>query len=142
MDFENSLKRSLMVVNEGYQNARNDVDRLLSSLAEAVSKIAGEQFVLGVDEFSSDVKGTNLRINLDTDFTDMNADIVDIAFIRIPAKGYPIQHGPLLKATKTMMVQTHIADAEELAKFFLDMIENPDSPLVQAIGFALRKKSS
>jgi hypothetical protein len=139
MDFEFSLRRSLSNVNEGYQETRSDLNEIVTSLGSAVSNIAGEQFAIGLDEISSDMKGTSFRIFLDTNVTDLNAEIVDIAYLRVTSKGYPIQRGPIAKGTKTLFPEAEISSKYELSRYFVDMIENSDSALVQAIGFALRR---
>jgi hypothetical protein len=141
MDFEFALRRSLSSVNEGYQKSREDLNEIITSLAQAVSTIAGEQFAIGLDEISSDMKGTSFRVFLDTNLSDLNAEIVDIAYLRITSKGYPIQRGPIAKGTKTIFAEAEIPNKYELGRYFLDMIENSDSALVQAIGFALRRSN-
>ena len=87
------------------------------------------------------MKGTSFRVFLDTNMTDLDAEIVDIAYLRITARGYPIQRGPVAKGTKTIFPESEIPSKYELARYFLDMIENSDSALVQAIGFALRRSN-
>lgn len=139
MDFEDMFKKSLSVVNEGFRAAYNDLDDLVSSLSEAIRNIAGERFDIGFSEIHKEIKSTTYRVYLDPDTGDIDAQLLDFSYIRIPSKGYPIvKGGSVIKGTNILTGDVKIENKEQLAEAFAAFIQDPDSPLIQSIGYALR----
>lgn len=142
-NFDALIKKSLAIVNDGYQQALADVKVVVEKLSNAIRQNAGEHFALEVSEVKSDVKGVTFRIFLDTDVNDLQADIVTIVHIRILSKGYPILHGSFNK-TQNVFVSMDGNELEDMAaveQFFADLLADPESSLIQALGFAMRKKT-
>jgi len=140
MDFDNLLKTSLAVVNDGYQVAVNEVKEVVQDVSEAIARNAGEQFSISASEVANDMKGATYRIYFDTDKNNMKARLIDVIFIRVPSTGYPLLEGRFDKATKSFYPESQIASQGDLAEIFGSMIKNPESSLIQAIGYALRTK--
>ena len=83
------------------------------------------------------------RVFLDTGVNDMEAEVVNITHLRIPAHGYPVSYGTYTKNTGAFIPaqNSDLKDLEAVEKFFADLLSNPESTLIQAIGFALRRSS-
>ena len=141
-NFDELLKKSLSVVNDGYQIACNDVGAIVDKLGKAIKQNAGDQFGFEMSEVQSDVKGVTFRIYLDPDSNDINAALLNIAHIRIPSKGYPIFYGVFNKSSNVFAAADKLENAEEVAEYFSDFLKDPESPLIQAIGYVLRKKAN
>ncbi|MGF6115901.1 hypothetical protein ABIE30_002974 [Janthinobacterium lividum] len=142
MDFDSILKSSLKVVNDGYQTSLSDLKDVVSDLNAAVVRNAGKQFSVVVGEVANDIKGGTFRVYFDTNVNNSRARVIDVVFLRIPAGGYPIAIGVFDKSTQRFFSEQDIVDKEGLLYAFAQLIENPDSALIQAIGYALRTSDS
>nr|WP_091659435.1 hypothetical protein [Massilia sp. PDC64] len=138
MNFDAILKSSLAAVNDNYQIAVGEVQDVVNSVHTAVRHNAGNRYGLIFTEMSADIKGTTFRIYFDTNVDVMRARVIDVLFIRIPSTGYPIAIGTVDKATKNFFTEQNVNNKEELERVFAQLLQNPESSLIQAIGFALR----
>ena len=144
-DFDSILQRSLATINVGYQTAFDDVKSVVQKISSSIKRSAGENFDLEVQEISDDVGGSTLRVYLDTDSSEPRAEVMTIVHIRIPSNGYPIFQGGFSKSSNRFSGSHHdaaIADKNGVEEFFRQMLINPESPLIQALGFALRVKAN
>jgi hypothetical protein len=139
IDFDSVLKNSLKIVSEGYQGALSDVKDIVSEVSMAVARNGNEQFALYVQEMSSDIKGGSFKIRFDTNVNNGRAKVIDIVYVRIPSIGYPIGVGSFDKHSQRFFVDDELTDKESLRNYFLRLIENPESTLIQSIGYAMRK---
>lgn len=142
MDFNAILKLSLAAVNDNYQEAVRDVEEVVGSVHAAVQQNAGKRFGVVLTDQSADIKGSTFRIYFDTNVDVMRAKIIDVLFVRIPSSGYPIALGTIDKSTKNFFAEQQIIDKEQLQKAFAQLLQNPESSLIQAIGFALRTQNT
>lgn len=140
MDFNEILKSSLAVVNDNYQLALKDIQEVVDSVHTAVQNNAGEKYGVTLSSTSVDVKGSTFRIYFDTNLENMRSRVIDVLFVRIPSGGYPVAVGTVDKATKKFYTEETVNNKDELNKYFTQFLKNPESSLIQAIGFALRNQ--
>lgn len=138
MDFNEILKNSLAAVNDNYQIAVGDLEEVVESVHTAVQRNAGEKYGVILTDLSADIKGTTFRIYFDTNIENLRSKVMDVLFVRVPSSGYPIAIGTVDKATKKFYGEETANNKEELKKYFGQLLQNPESSLIQAIGFALR----
>lgn len=141
MDFDEILKRSVTSVNAGYEAALADLRKVIGQLDAAVKNNAGAKYGFVLQELHSDIKGTTFRTYFDTDVNNARATIMDILAIRLPAAGYPLSVGTFDKGNKSFHPLEELPDVDALNRVFVTLIREPDSALIQAIGFALRNKA-
>jgi hypothetical protein len=138
MDFDSLLKGTLSVVTEGFQTAVTDLRDLVATVGQAIQRNAGEKFALEASEESSDLKGSTYEVYLDPDVFNPRVKIIPVAYFRIPANGYPIAQGSIHKSLRSFIFEKNLADKSELEQVFAALIQDPDSSLIQALGYALR----
>lgn len=138
MDFDAILKSSLAAVNDNYQAALSDVIDVVESIHAAIQKNAGSKYALIFTDMSADIKGSTFRVYFDTNKDVMRSKLIDILFIRIPSAGYPVGIGTIDKSSKIFLAEETVSTCEELKKYFAQLLQNPESSLIQAIGFAMR----
>lgn len=140
-DFDALLKRTLSIVNADYDEALSVVDAVVTQLREAITTNAGSEFAFEITELSNDINGSVHRIYLDPDSNDSAARIAVITYLQIPSTGFPIKVGRFSKNTGFTAEEDDLKDSEEVVKYFSNFLEDPNSKLIQAIGYALRLKS-
>ena len=140
MNFDEILKKSIAAVNDGYAAAHEDLTVTVDKVREAVVASAGGQVALELKKSASDIKGTTYRLYLDPNVNDMEQEVVTITYFQIPASGYPIKYGIFRKSGYSFTSAGEIEDQAALLKYFGGLLEQPESVLVQAIGFALRQR--
>ena len=143
-DFNVLLRQSLAIVNDGFQNARDEIERIVAKLSAAVKQTAGEDFAVEMSEVSATPKGTTFRIYFDPNSMDPTAEVITVAALFVPSKGYPVLRGTWNKSTNTFFPTQggELRTLEDVEKFFADLLSNPESSLIQALGFALRRSVS
>jgi hypothetical protein len=140
-DFDAILKRTLSVVNASYDEALEVVESVVRQLGNAISTNAGGEFVLEMIELNNDISGSVHRIYLDPDSTDDNARLVTITYLQIPSTGFPIKVGRFSKNTGFIASDKNLDTSSDVEEYFSNFLEDPNSKLIQAIGYALRLKS-
>ncbi|WP_143450355.1 hypothetical protein [Janthinobacterium sp. BJB446] len=140
MDFDSILRKSLTVVNDGFQDALTDLKGVVEAVSESVKNNAGQKFALALGEVSNDLRGSTFRVFFDTDVNNVRARIIDVLYFRIPASGYPIFEGQYDKGSKNFSAGKELKDKDSIAQEFGSLLRNPDSSLIQAIGYAMRTK--
>jgi hypothetical protein len=140
-DFDLLLKKTLAVVNENYDIALSSVRNVVEQLGNAITSNAGDEFALEMYELASDIKGSVHRVQLDPDVNDDSVRLVVITYLQIPSSGFPIRIGRYSKSTGFFPEEMTLEDAEDVERYFARFLEDPNSKLIQAIGFALRLKS-
>ena len=139
MDFTDLLKNSLAVVTGGYVTAHDDLIGVIDRVRKALLSNAGEQVALELKKVSADVSSTVFRLFLDPSTMDPETALVTITYFRLPSSGYPIEWGSYKRVTNTFEASGEAEVKEELEKFFGSLLTQPESTLVQAIGFAMRQ---
>lgn len=141
-NFDEILKKSLSAVNDGYGAALEDLNNVVEKLALAIKGNAGEQFNLELAKVSEDIKGATFRVYLDPDPEDANVSLINVGHFRLLSSGYPIYSGLYNKSSSLFSPEREFSDVVALEGFFAELLASPDSTLIQAIGFAIRKKAS
>lgn len=141
-DFNALLRKSIATVQEGYQSAVKDLSEVVNEIGVAISDLSSGACDLQLQTIAVDVAGTSFRIYLDTNSKDPSALSVPIIDLFLTNKGYPINAGQIDKATGRFFTQTYFSDRADLERFFADTLGNPDSSLIQSLGFAMRKNES
>lgn len=139
-DFNDILKKSLSVVNEGFRAAMDDIENIIAAVRESIKGNAGNEFSLECSEVFSNIKGSIYRVFLDTDSFDPEADLVVLTYFRIPQKGYPIELGNYNKVTGFSVSGKLWTSKDDVMNHFVSQLQDPESQLIQAIGFALRRR--
>ncbi|MFJ1213317.1 hypothetical protein [Burkholderia pyrrocinia] len=141
-NFDSLLQKSLATVNDGYEQARQDLENIVSEVDTSLKSNLGDEFAFVAIEEDINIKGTIYAISLDTETDNRSAPYIPIVSIRIPSTGYPIETGSISKSTGLFTVDgTVLKDSSDIKTFFSAQLENPNSMLIQAIGFALRKRN-
>ncbi|CAM2151716.1 protein of unknown function [Pararobbsia alpina] len=142
-DFNELIKRSLSIVNESYAQAKGDVEGVIERIDFSLRDNAGDHFALVFAEFASSLKGVVFRVHLDTDVYNPQSELVTIVHMRILSTGYPIELGEINRNTGLFSAGGNaLSSVQDVEEYFADQLSNPNSALIQAIGFALRKKMS
>lgn len=142
-DFNEILRKSLSIVNDGYQQAVDNIKEVVSNLSDSIKANAGEDFSLEIGEISSDLKGATFRIFLDTDVNDVEASTMNIIDLRIPVGGYPVQLGTFTKSIQSFKAAEQVLNNKsDIEQYFAQQLSEPDSRLIQAIGFAVRRRAN
>jgi hypothetical protein len=142
MNFDDILRQSLAAVNDGYMSALNDLSGTVDKVREAVIQNADDKVGLELQKVASDLKSSTFRFFLDPNVADINQELITITCFQIPSSGYPIKCGTLHKPGNHFTATGEIEDREGLLRYFSDLLQQPESRLVQAIGFALRQRSN
>lgn len=141
-NFDLLLKKSLAAVNDGYEQARSDLQHIVSSVDSSLRSNLGDDFALVATEEEISIKGTVYTVSLDTETSNRSSPYIPIVSLRIPSTGYPIEVGSMVKSTGTFSTDgTFLVDIESIKSFFAAQLDNPNSLMIQAIGFAIRKRS-
>lgn len=139
INFDELLKSSLSVVNEGYQTAFDDLVDIVDRLSKSIKSNAGDNFALEWQCIKDEVKGSLFRIYFDTDENNPKAEAITISSIFIPSLGYPVTYGAYSFKARVFSEGGKCSSKEELEEYFSGFLASPESPLIQAIGFAMRK---
>lgn len=141
VDFNDIVKKSLAVVNQGFVKARDDLGAVVERIDISLRENAGDHFALLLSEVSSSLKGTIFCIVLDADTFNATATLIPVLHIRIPTSGYPLELGSINRVTELFVdSDQRLASMSEVEAYFVEQLSDPNSVLIQAIGFALRKK--
>lgn len=142
VDFSDLLQRSLATVNDKYARTVEDLRTVVSELRASIKTIANNEFGFELAEIVSDVHGTTFQIYLDSDVTVPNATLVTVAEFHVGATGYPVEIGTFHKGTRRFVSGGFppLNDIEQIRVFFVEQLSNPESPLIQGIGYAMRKR--
>lgn len=139
-NFDELIKKSLSVVNDGFQRTLADLTALVEQVNSAIKQHAGPQCGLVLEQIDSDMKGANYRLSLDTEAGNPQAPRIGITHFRLLPKGYPLLHGRYNQAKKMFLGSefSTLADQKQVEEYFANLLQDPDSSLIQAMGFALR----
>ena len=138
LNFDGLLKASLAVVNDGFQRAVSDLNDMASEVDAAIKRNANARFGLSVSELTSDMKGSTYNVYFDPNIHSSKSVIIDVAYFRVPASGYPISIGLYQRNTRNFYPEASISDRGELESVFERFLQDPESALIQAVGYALR----
>lgn len=141
IDFVELVNRSFATINKGFDESISDLARILESITSAIRNASSRNFQLDYRIEVEGPKGSLARVYFDPDPTDMSAEPYTITYIWIPAKGYPIEGGSYRKAIDKFDTIDVFHDAAALEGYFADLLTNPDSVLIQAIGFGMRQST-
>lgn len=144
MDFGAIIKGTLAGINAGFEQARGDLQEVLDAITEGIQENTDSGYRVFAHVVAEDPKATILRLHFDPDQLDTDAETFPLGTLQMSAKGYPIVRGTYRKLggfTATSNEPIAFQNKAELEEYFAQLLSNPDSSLVQAIGFAMRKTS-
>lgn len=142
MDFNEIVATTIVGLNKGYEEAIGDLKDILLRVGEAIRNNSKENFDVFFRTLSESPRGDIYRVYFDTNSEDPDAETLQIATFYIPPKGYPIQIGVYRKVTDEFKAHGTIKNRDEFESFFGELLSDPDSTLIQAIGFGMRRKST
>lgn len=142
-DFDFILRKSLAAVNEGYEQALSDLFEIVEEVDASLKTNVGEEFAFVAVEYELSMKSAIYTVSLDTNSDDRGAPYIPVVSMRIPSSGYPMETGSVQKSTGNFTPDgIALKDRSEIKVFFASQLEDPNSLMIQAIGFALRKKAA
>lgn len=139
-ELKRRILESLRSINQGYEIAENDLTEVLLQVTEAVQEATEAPFDFSYHSVFESPSESIFRVLLDFDPSDFDSEQHKISDIKIPPNGYPIFFGNFNKSSEYFSPQAQLAGRKELEAHFFDMLSDPSSSLVQAIGFGLRKR--
>lgn len=139
VDFDSIIKTTLTTINEGFQISRKDFFSTIESINQSIKNNSTKEFIFGWNDVSEDINGSIYKVYFDSNPNNLNAPWITIDYFFIPSKGYPIEQGNYFLSKQEFVKHKEILSKKELEVYFQDMLMNPESALIQAIGFALRK---
>lgn len=139
-DFDSLLHNSLATVNSGYLAAQGDLFKIVERLSESIQRQTGTNIYLGLNQQMADVKGTVFSLFVDVNPDDQQADRINIEHMKVQAKGYPVLLGSFRRPLLDFKASGSLETPEDLENHFVELLADADSPLIQAIGFALRQR--
>lgn len=120
--------------------AHDDLTQVVEKVRVAVVGYAGEQVALELKKSAANMRHTTFRLYIDPDTADPEQSMMTITHFQLPAAGYPIKYGTFSKVTDSFNPAGELPDVDSLNKYFAELLSQPESVLVQALGYALRKR--
>lgn len=142
MDFNQIVANTITGLNKGYEQAIYDLTDISNQVSSAIKNNSKSDFDIFIRPLFEAPKGDIFRVYFDTNSEDPESETIPIATLFIPPKGYPIQLGSYRKVTDEFKAYRIIENRNEFESYFAELLSNPDSALIQAIGFGMRKKST
>lgn len=142
MDFGAILKDTLAGINAGFEQAAGDLQEVLDAITEGIQEHTNSGYKVYAKVVSEDTKATIFRLYFDPDPLVSDAEVIPLTTLQVSAKGYPIMRGTYRKVggfTPAASDPVAFQNRAELEQYFAHQLSDPDSNLVQAIGFAMRK---
>lgn len=132
-EFDDALAVTLDGINDGFNQARADLNEIVAQVSEAISRKAGDP---------------NLGLSLQERYHYESEAEYFLAFksradgllgaYHIPTSGYPIGFG--IGSGANFSPAGSIADKQQLKEHFQEMLTNRDSPLIVKLAYYLRQK--
>lgn len=139
IDFNEILANTLGKINQGFDQAISDFIETVDSVDSAVKGAHKEGlFGIGYSTVNESPKGSVFRVYFDPNADDLEVPTLAIGYFLVPYKGYPIQFGQYRKLTDDFKPRMEFPDRAELEKYFANELSDPESSIIQAIGFGLR----
>lgn len=139
-DLKKLILDSLKDINHAYEIAEADLAEVLLQVTEAVREATGAPFDFSYHSVFESPSESVFRVLLDFDSNEFDSETHKISDIKITPMGYPIYFGIFNKSAELFMPQVTLDDRKALETHFFGMLSDPNSSLVQAIGFGLRKR--
>lgn len=137
-NFSDILKNSILQVNNGFEKAHEALVKVIGQLTTAIEEIGA--FACRLSEVENRPEAAIYRLSFDPNPDDIEVKLIHLAMFRIPSYGFPIETGNYIKNRDEFVIENIIEDEAALESLFKDILSDPNSSLVQAIGFALRSK--
>lgn len=140
IEWKSLLQKSIQTANDGFMRAESELTAVVEELSSELKETAHRDFRLIMFPVSENMKYSVFQVSLDTDENKDDADAIKICYFKISSKGFPIEEGAYRKQIEQWTPTSQMKSREDIENFFKEMIGNPDSSFVQAIGFAIRQK--
>jgi hypothetical protein len=128
-------------INKNYEEARSDLVRVVAEVEHGMKDVLPD-FKMRLTLLDDDAEGTFYRVEAVPAPDDSIVGIIRITDFFIPANGYPISSGRILMSKANFNPQEKFDSVENLENFFQNLLADPESRLIQAIGFAMRRKTA
>ena len=125
-------------INQKYEIARNDLNSVVGELENSLKKII-PHIKFNLQTISDEFDGTTSRLILDPNSADMEIGVVKITDFFIPSTGYDIGFGDHLKNINEFQFEGKLKTKDDIESFFQTIMSDPNSRVIQAIGFAARR---
>lgn len=139
-DLKKLILESLKDINQGYEIAETDLTEVLLQVTDAVQEATGAPFDFSYHSVFETPSESVFRVLLDFDRNEIDSETHKVSDIKITPMGYPIYFGNFNRSAELFMPQATLDDRKALETHFFSMLSDPNSSLVQAIGFGLRKR--
>jgi len=143
IDLETLAMQSFSTINDRFKHAQKDLENIVNEISNVLKKTTGVPSIkLGIRVEFENQTGSCYCVYLDADPGDPTAYYINVAFFMISLKGYPIEEGVIRQPADRFIMEQALDDLEEMRSYFAQMIQNPDSSLVQGVSFIMRKSSA
>jgi hypothetical protein len=130
--FEEALKATLLGINESFEKADADLHREVAAAAQSLAKITQGAATMQLTKSFETADWIRYKLYV----TGMNNEF-HIAGFLVSARGYPIKITSADESGPPLAVCTV---REELTNYFAQLASNPDSTLITAAAYIMRKK--
>ncbi len=142
IDLETLVMQSFSTINDRFNIAQKDLQDIVNEMSNVLKKVTGVSSIeLGIAVQFENETGSCYRVYLDANPGDPAAYYINVASFKISLKGYPIEEGVLRQPANQFSGNRELSNPEEIRSYFAQMIQDPDSSLVQAVSFIMRKAS-
>lgn len=128
-------------LNKNYEAARNDLFEIVADIEFNMKEILPD-FTIGLTTLEDSTEGTFYRLVATPAPNDHVVGNIRITDIFIPASGYPISSGRFILNSDNYNPDIEFRTKNDIDIFFQDLLTKPESRLIQAIGFAMRRKKA
>ena len=134
-EFDDILGATLKNANEKFNEARRDLNNIVSEVASAVTTKTKPNF--GVELKIVAHSATHLIYQLQFIF---RGNRQSMGLYALGSQGYPIEFGTNATEQGMSNPDGQLKDLAEITQHFQEMLKNPDSPLMVQIAFEMRKE--
>ena len=131
---EEQLRNTLKNLNDRFSQVGGDLNRAVAEVAKAVSTVSEGMLQLKLRRVGRVANALNYELIL----TYRGEDSRPIALYEVPLSGYPIEEFAISNV-EPRALQATIASPAELTEHFQRMVNDPESPLVGYLAFAVRQ---
>jgi len=131
--FEDSLKTTLLTVNEAFDVADADLHREVAEAARGLQRVTEGAATLTLKKTGEGEQGAHYSL-----FISGSGVEAVVGQFHVHARGYPVSVISTLRSSQENLVCN---DSHALTEYFSKLASNPDSGLVTQAAYIMRKKS-
>jgi hypothetical protein len=133
-DFEKLLRASLTGVNDSFDTALQEFEKVVEQLSDSVQKTTGRSIRVALELRAENVDGTIYSLTVRNATTG-----VRVHYYRIAPTGYPIEFGEFDEDRDKFRSRGRLATRIDVESHFAKLLTNRDSDLVLTIAYIMRK---